>query len=188
MLSHQTILMSLSSQNPCKKEEYLCQNMTNHPEGVLRKGDILIASTGYVSMGKVDIYEREEPAMADGHISILRVKSEYDPYFIVYYLRSYFGQVQFDKWWSGSSGQIHVYEQDLGEFLIPESSEEGIPLEKQKGIAQKITEKLNDVFELEKKAKEKWEEGKRLFEKMILDCAEDERSAKQHTLTSFAGY
>lgn len=58
---------------------------------------------------------------------------------------------------------------------------------KKEEIAQKITEKLNDVFELEKKAKEKWEEAKRLFEKMILAGVEDERAAKQHTLTSFTG-
>ena len=167
-------------------EEFFEEYAEKHPEGVLRKGDILIASTGYVSMGKVDIYEREEPAMADGHISILRVKSGYDPYFIVYYLRSHFGQIQFDKWWSGSSGQIEIQPQDLEWFLIPESSEEGIPLEKQKEIAQRITEKLNDVFELEKKAKEKWEEAKRLFEKMILGGIDDV-GAEQHTLTSFTG-
>lgn len=154
-------------------EEFFKSYVQKHPEGVLRKGDILIASTGYVSMGKVDIYDRDEPAMVDGHISILRVKSDYDPYFVAYYLRSHLGQIQFDKWWSGSSGQIEIQPQDLEELLIPESTEDGIPLEKQKEIAQEITENLNELFELEKQANEKWEEAKKLFEKMILERIED---------------
>jgi len=159
-------------------EEFFEKYAKDHPEGVLRKGDIFIASTGYVSMGKVDIYEKDEPAMADGHISILRIKAEYDPYFIAYYLRSHLGQIQFDKWWSGSSGQIEIQPQDLGEFLILESSEDGIPLDKQKEISEEITEKLNELFEMEKRANEKWKEAKKLFEKLVLEGIEDDGAAE----------
>lgn len=159
-------------------EEFFEKYKEQHPEGVLRKGDILIASTGYVSMGKVDIYDRDEPAMVDGHISIVRLKSEYDPYFVAYYLRSHLGQIQFDKWWSGSSGQIEIQPQDLGEFLIPDSSEDGIPLEKQKEIANEITGKLNKLFVMEQQANEKWEEAKKLFEKLVLEGIENEEAAE----------
>ena len=154
-------------------EEFFEKYAKNHPEGVLRKGDILIASTGYVSMGKVDVYERDKPAMADGHISILRVNTEYDPYFVTYYLRCHLGQIQFDKWWSGSSGQIEIQSEDLGEFLIPESSDDGIPLDKQKEIAKEIAEKLKELLEMEKQANEKWEEAKKLFEKLVLEGVEN---------------
>ena len=154
-------------------EEFFEKYAKNHPEGVLRKGDILIASTGYVSMGKVDVYERDKPAMADGHISILRVNTEYDPYFVAYYLRCHLGQIQFDKWWSGSSGQIEIQSEDLGEFLIPESSDDGIPLDKQKEIAKEIAEKLKELLEMEKQANEKWEEAKKLFEKLVLEGVEN---------------
>jgi len=159
-------------------EEFFEKYKEQHPEGVLRMGDILIASTGYVSMGKVDIYDRDEPAMVDGHISIVRLKSEYNPYFVTYYLRSYLGQIQFDKWWSGSSGQIEIQPQDLGEFLIPDTSEDGIPLKEQKEIANEITEKLIRLFELEKQAIEKWEEARKLFEKLVLEGIENEEVAE----------
>lgn len=156
-------------------EEFFENYKKQHSEGVLKKGDILIASTGYVSMGKIDIYDRDEPAMASVDLLILRVDTEkYDPYFIAYYLRSHLGQIQFDKWWSGSSGQIEIQPQDLDEILIPESSEDGIPLEKQKEIAEEITKKLNKLFEKEKQAMEKWEEAKKLFEKLVLEGIDDE--------------
>jgi type I restriction enzyme S subunit len=39
----------------------------------IRNGDILIASTGKVSLGKIDLVETEEELVADGHLSIIRV-------------------------------------------------------------------------------------------------------------------
>ena len=53
-----------------------------YPFAHAKKNDVLVTSTGYVSMGKVDVYDRDEPlfpAMIDGHISILRLKEGYDP-------------------------------------------------------------------------------------------------------------
>jgi len=93
--------------------------------------------------------------------------------FFTYYLRCHLGQIQFDKWWSGSSGQIEIQSEDLGEFLIPESSDDGIPLDKQKEIAKEIAEKLKELLEMEKQANEKWEEAKKLFEKLVLEGVEN---------------
>lgn len=138
------------------------------PTAQVKKGDVLIASTGYGSMGKVDIYTRDEPAIVDGHISVLRLKEEYDPYFVVYFLRSHLGRLQFEKWFSGSSGQIEIQPEDLNQFILPQCSEDGINLIRQKEIATKITEKLNDSFELGRRAKEKWKEAKDTFDGLIL--------------------
>lgn len=136
------------------------------PQAHLKKGDILIATTGYGSLGKIDIYDRDEPAIAALDLVRLRLAPSYDPYFITYFLRSHLGAIQFEKWFSGSSGQIHIYESGLNRFVVPKDS--GIPLKKQKEIAEKITKKMMEAFNLEQKSKEKWMEAQTLFEKMIL--------------------
>lgn len=137
------------------------------PTAHVRKNDVLIASTGYRSMGKVDVYSRDEKSMVDGHIAILRLKEEYDPFFVAYFLRSHLGQIQFEKWFTGSSGQIEIQPEDLNQFILPKSSDTGISLTRQKGIASKLTEILNDCFRLKEKSKEKWEQSKDLFEKLV---------------------
>ena len=90
-----------------------------HPNAQVQRGDILVASTGYVSLGKVDVYDRDEPAIVDGHISIVRVNENYNPYFLAYFLRSHLGQLQFEKWFTGSSGQIELQPPDLAKFIVP---------------------------------------------------------------------
>jgi len=138
-----------------------------HPAAHVRKGDILIASTGYVSMGKVDVYDDDEPAMADGHISIVRVNENYDPYFVAYFLRCHLGQQQFEKWFTGSSGQIEVQPMDLGEFLVPVSDALGVPLGEQQRVATAITKRLDEARALEQQAAAKWSEAKDSFEERV---------------------
>lgn len=120
------------------------------PNAQVVKGDILVASTGYGSVGKVDIYDRDETAIVDGHISILRLKEEYDPYFVAYFLRSSLGQLQFEKWFSGSSGQIEIKPEDLAQFIIPQ-----IPFKKQRDFALKTSQKIEEALKLEEEAKER---------------------------------
>lgn len=137
------------------------------PQAHIQKNDILVTSTGYGSAGKIDIFNIDEAALADPQLLILRLNEEYDINFITYYLRSCFGQVQFDRWFSGSSGQIHLYPEDIGNFMIP--SKESISLEKQKEIADKITEEYKKAWNYEQQARSKWKEAKELFERLILE-------------------
>ena len=114
-----------------------------HRHAQVRKGDILVTSTGYVSMGKVDIYDRDESAVVDGHVAIVPVDTDrYDPHFVAYFLRSHLGYLQFEKWFSGSSGQIEVQPGELGQFFVPKDGPDGIPLEEQQAIARAVTERL----------------------------------------------
>ena len=128
----------------------------------IQKNDVLIASTGYVSLGKVDVFDTDELAFADGHISIIRLKKEYDPYFVTYFLRSTLGQLQFEKWFTGSSGQIEVQPADLEKFKIPD-----IPLPKQRAISNKIKDHIKQAMKYKKEAKIKSNEAARLFENLI---------------------
>lgn len=144
-------------------QEFFDAHPTTHVQG----GDILITSAGSGSMGRVAVYERDEAAMISGELLALRVKKDYDPYFVAYFLRSPFGQTQFDKWFSGSSGIIHIYEADIAQFLIPVSGDGGVTLKEQKRITSVVTEHLNQAHELERQASAKWQETRKKFEKAI---------------------
>jgi restriction endonuclease S subunit len=137
------------------------------PNEQLKKNDILVSSTGYVSLGKVAVHDREEIVVVDRHVSVLRLKAGYDPYFVTYFLRSHLGQIQFEKWFSGASGQIDIWPDDLNQFILPESSDEGVQLAKQKEIADRITEKLREAQVKVEDAKKKWAEAKYVFEQSL---------------------
>ncbi len=134
----------------------------------IQKGDVLIASAGYGSMGKVDVFENDQKAMISGELLSLRASSNYDPYFLAYYLRSYLGQLQIEKWFTGSSGQIHLNEGDVAQFIIPAADENGVPLAEQQRIASLITVRLEEARLLEAQATNKWAESKAQFEALLL--------------------
>lgn len=139
------------------------------PHAQVRKGDILLASTGHGSMGKVDIYDLDELAVADSHLTILRVGAEYDSYFVAYYLRSEIGQLQIEKWFTGSSGQIELQPDDIRQFLIPASNtSSGIPMAEQQRIAARVTKRLNWARALEAAAARRWAQARATFEEGLL--------------------
>ena len=141
------------------------------PQAHIQKNDVLVSSTGYVSVGKINVFDLDEPAFVDGHIAIIRLNQDYDPYFVTYFLRSPLGQIQFEKWFTGSSGQIEVQPEDLNKFLLP--SKDTISKDKQKEIADKITEEYKRAWGHEQQAHLKWQEAKELFEKLILEGVEN---------------
>lgn len=151
-------------ENVLKVEESF---LKSNPDALVLKGDVLIASTGYGSLGKIAVYEGEEPALADGHVCILRLSKDYDPYFVSYYLQTWIGTAQFDRWFSGASGQIEIQPGDLGKFIIPISSKRGISLRDQQNLASEMREKLKSVWTIEAAARSEWEESVRVFDDWI---------------------
>lgn len=143
------------------------------PQAHIQKNDVLVSSTGYVSVGKIDVFDLDEPAFADGHIAIIRPNPDYDPYFVTYFLRSPLGRIQFEKWFTGSSGQIEVQPEDLDKFILP--SREDISKDRQKEIANKITEEYKKAWNYEKQAQLRQDEAKELFEKLIMRQTHEEK-------------
>lgn len=137
------------------------------PDAQIIKDDVLIASTGYVSLGKIDVYDRDEKAIVDGHISILRLRKGYDPHFIASFLRSHLGKIQFEKWWSGSSGQIELQPSDLENVIIPDNAETGVLLNKQKNISNQIKELSFQIEELHIKKNQIKNDIQQFFEKSL---------------------
>ena len=88
-----------------------------NPELVIRKNDVLINGTGVGTIGRSAVYQRDEPALPDNHVTILRTKN-IDPLFLSVQLNSIIGKLQVEKYFKGSSGQIELYPADIDEFIV----------------------------------------------------------------------
>lgn len=91
----------------------------------VQPNDILINSTGDGTIGRVAVFNATFPAVADGHISIVRFKSPDDAWYVAAFLLSDLGQRQLYRYINGSSGQVEIYPQDLARIWIkpPQSNE-----------------------------------------------------------------
>lgn len=86
---------------------------------IVANGDVLLASTGEGTLGKCCVYRLEEPAIADGHVTIIRVDQErVFPEYLCDYLRSGFGGEQINRLYTGSTGLIELTASDVGDVLI----------------------------------------------------------------------
>lgn len=132
-----------------------------------KNNDILFASTGLKSMGKIDVFENKTNFIVDGHIAIIRVNENYDPNFITYFLRSDFGKTQIDRLFSGSSGQIEIQPKEIDEIIIP--SFKSIPKAKQIEISKKIQKAIDKAIEIETLIIDKKAEILKLFENELFN-------------------
>jgi type I restriction enzyme M protein len=117
---------------------------------ILRKGDLLITSTGEGTIGKVDVYLYEEDAIADGHIAICRFKAEVNRDYVVEFLRSELGQIQILRYVSGSTGQTELLIDHVRNLLIPlpdKSVQEAIVarLGAVRAHSMELTERANEL-------------------------------------------
>ena len=119
----------------------------------LKKYDVLVCCTGIGSLGKVDILETETQCMTVPENTFLRMEDSLLAYYLLYFLRSKFGQTQIERLASGGTGQTHLYPDDLREIKIlkPKSRE-------------KIQEIVETIQGQEKEANVKLEEALRIVE------------------------
>jgi restriction endonuclease S subunit len=103
-------------------------------ELVIRKYDVLVNGTGVGTIGRTAVYMKEEPALPDNHITILRPIG-IDPLFLSVQLNSIIGKLQVEKYFKGSSGQIELYPSDINDFIIWKA-----PADTQKKIKNAIEE------------------------------------------------
>ena len=75
--------------------------------------------------------------------------------------------MQFDRWWTGSSGQIEIQKNDLARFIIPDNSREGMPLPLQREIASRINLKIKELTKLEKQKLQYTSKMDSLYEEFI---------------------
>lgn len=89
-----------------------------NPRGQVRQFDVLLNSTGYITIGRCQCYLDDLPALCDNHVTILRTKPHCDPVFLACFLNSVAGFLQTERGWTGSSGQIELRAEVIGAFLV----------------------------------------------------------------------
>jgi restriction endonuclease S subunit len=108
----------------------------------VKTGDILVSSTGE-GRGKVDIYELEEPAVADTHTSIIRLSKlsdEWNPYFVLYFMRSLLGRFQLETMEIAVKGTPEIYRYQLEQMRIAK-----LPIEEQNRIVNEVKLQLQEI-------------------------------------------
>lgn len=110
-------------------------------------GDILIASTGKISLGKIDLLlEDEQNLVVDGHVSIVRIDSKkYSNQFFTYFFRCVLGFFQIERDYTGATNQIELYSDDITNFKIP-----NISLSEQQRIVDEIKTELDKQDNIKK--------------------------------------
>ena len=110
-------------------------------KNIVKKGDVLLASTGDGTLGKCCVYTEDIPAIADGHVTIIRVNTEIiNPYYLADYLRCGFGKQQIISFYSGSTGLIELTPEQVAAIVVDHTGDKK-NLEIQQKISNNIREK-----------------------------------------------
>jgi len=85
----------------------------------LKKGDVLLASTGTGTLGKACVYDSKWPAIADGHVTVIRVnQKKVNPYYLADYLRVGGGAIQIERLYTGATGLIELQPEEVDQILV----------------------------------------------------------------------
>lgn len=147
------------------QEEFVDSNFYNSStRSQIKQGDILIASTGKVSIGKIDLLlEEEQNLVADGHVSIVRIDDKkYSRQFFTYYFRNVLGYFQIERDFTGATNQIELYADEISNFQIP-----NIPLKAQQKIVDEIKAELDKQEEIKSKIESERNKIDEIIEKAI---------------------
>ncbi len=117
-------------------DEFLEQaNTTGENRNIINKWDVLLSSTGDGTLGKAAVFGLDIPAIADGHVTIIRVdRKVIDPFYLCDYLRSGFGSVQVDRLYTGSTGMIELTPDQVDSIVIDLRKD----LKEQKSLSKKV--------------------------------------------------
>lgn len=126
-------------------------------EAEIKENDILVSSTGE-GRGKVDIYDLEEPAIGDTHISIVRLNANVNPYYVLYFMRSLLGKLQLETLEMAIKGTPEIYWYQLEQMRIidlPQKKQDVIveevrtelqELQRQKAEIQRLRDQIDEIF------------------------------------------
>lgn len=130
-----------------------------NPKAVIRRYDVLLNSTGYITIGRCQTFLDDVMAVVDGHVSIIRPKKGLDPVYLGFFLNSPVGQLQTERGWTGSSGQIELRREVIEDYLVwkPEAA-----------LQKRLRELVEKSHIARQQAHQLLEEAKRRVEEMIL--------------------
>lgn len=106
-------------------------------------GDILLASTGTGTLGKAGVFSLGRPAVADSHVTIIRVDPKViDPFYLADYLRIGAGAHQIERLYTGSTGLIELTPEDVDRIIVDLS----LSVDKQRA-ASKALRQAEDAYQ-----------------------------------------
>jgi len=124
-----------------------------------RKHDVIMNSTGRGTIGRANCILHDDKTVVDNHVTIIRTdEKQCNPIYLAVYLNSKLGQMQTEKWLSGSSGQIEIYPSDIARFVIYLPSME---------FQQRIAGLVAQAWETRQKARQLLEEAKHIVENIV---------------------
>jgi type I restriction enzyme M protein len=119
---------------------------------IIKKGDVLLSSTGEGTLGKCSVYNLSTPAIADGHVTIIRVdKKKIDPFYLADYLRKGFGASQVIRLFTGSTGLIELTPDQVNSIVVDQKNNLAEQKELSKSLRSlenKYSKKLKEADEL----------------------------------------
>jgi type I restriction enzyme M protein len=86
--------------------------------GIVQRGDVLLNSTGRITIGRCQCLLDDVVAVVDNHIAIIRPNEEIDPVYLACFLNSRPGLMQTERGYSGSSGQIELRPDVIADYLV----------------------------------------------------------------------
>jgi len=96
-----------------------CQSIADTP--LAGQDDLLLAITG-ATIGKIGIVKRYKKLAFSGDLLCLKANSEINPHYLLAALDHTIGQVQFNRWITGSTNG-HLAPRDVGRVLVPRLKE-----------------------------------------------------------------
>lgn len=144
-------------ENRFTSSEFL--NRGNNSRAAVQPYDVLLNSTGYITIGRCQVLLEDILAMVDGHVSIIRPTSGLDPVYLSVFLNSLPGQLQTERGWTGSSGQIELRPETIARYTIWKAPYD---------LQQEIRALVEQSHEVRKEARQLLDEAKRRVEQMIL--------------------
>lgn len=118
---------------------YFATNYDSEDKRILKKGDILINSTGVGTAGRVTLFDLNGKYAVDNHITILRTKNGVDNLYVFYTLAYGIGFKNIEAMAVGTSGQIELSVSTIQNIKIPLP-----PIDIQKKIVEEC-EKIDQV-------------------------------------------
>ena len=119
-------LLVINSQHVGKTEISLVDNRytrrdlvdQNARNGIVGKYDVLLNSTGRITIGRCQCLLEEIEAVVDNHVAIIRPNKGLDPIYLACFLNSMPGLMQTERSYTGSSGQIELRPDLVEDYLI----------------------------------------------------------------------
>ena len=100
--------------------DYVEKNIYDEMLGAqVEDGDVLLSSTGDGTLGKCCVYRSRKPAIADGHVTIIRVDlTRVVPEYLCDYLRAGLGAREIERLFSGSTGMIELTPEHVNSIFV----------------------------------------------------------------------